>query len=92
MKVLEYNVGTDLPTILCKTFEYKIGSLTLDQVPYMNPSTKYINVKYHHFCSYVANSIISILPIDPARQPADMLTRPLKKYAFIRHRKFIMGW
>ena len=50
-----------------------------------------INVKYHHFCSYAANSTISILLVESAMHPLDMITRWLNKDTFISHRIYIMG-
>ena len=83
---LRYNVGPVSPTVLGKLFEDNSGSLTLGRAPYMRTSTKYINVKYHNFCAYVANYAISILPIDSYKQPADILTHPLNEDGFILHR------
>ena len=57
----------------------------------MRPRKKHINVKYHNFRSYVANSTISILPIESSKQPENILTCPLNKAAFIHHGISIMG-
>ena len=91
MKVLVYNVVTASPTFLCKLFEDNIRVLEIDQYPEINPSTKYINVNYHHFSSYVSNSTISILPIESAINPADISTHPLYKDEFICHHQSPQG-
>ena len=57
-------------------FEDASGDLTLAWDPSTKPRTKHINVKYHNFCTYVVNSTISIIPIEPANQPSYMPTNP----------------
>jgi hypothetical protein len=43
----------DPPTVKCKLFEDNSGAMTLAKSPAMRPRTKHINVKYHHFRSFV---------------------------------------
>ena len=51
-----------------------------------------MGTKWHHFRHYVENGEIKILPIDTDDQPADMLSKPLSRDPFEKHRDFIMGW
>ena len=80
------------PNIKCSLFEDNNSCLTLAKAPRMNPRTKYISLKYHHFRSYVAQGIVQIFPIDTLEQPADLLTKPLDLVSFLKHRLTIMGW
>ena len=69
MKDLGYNFATVSKTILCKLFEDNSTKMTLAIALDMKPRTRHINVKYYHFCAYVSNSEISILPIELANKP-----------------------
>jgi hypothetical protein len=51
-----------------------------------------MNLKYHHFRSFVRKSLISIHPIGTLEQPADIMTKPLGDEDFLRHRFTLMGW
>ena len=73
MKALGYTVGTVSPTNLYKLFENNSGLITLSQYLDMRTRKKHINMKYHYFCAYVANSTISVLPIESSNQPVDMM-------------------
>ena len=53
---------------------------------------KHINIRYHHFRSYVSNKIIQIMKIDTKDQPADILTKPVSLQILRKHRQFLMGW
>ena len=90
MKVLGYNVGTDLPTVLCNFVGDNSRALTLAQAPAVKPRKKHINVNYHHFSSYVTKYTISILPIESDRKPVDMKNKLLNEDTFGRHRRSIM--
>ena len=92
MKALGYNVGTVSPTVLCKLFEDNIGLLTFSRSPSMRPGTKHNNLKYRHLRAYVANSTLSILPIESYKQPAGMIMHLLNENAFIRNIISILGW
>ena len=56
------------------------------------PRTKHLNVKLHHFRSYVDQKEISMHKIDTKSQPSDMLTKPLNESNFVKFRKWLMGW
>ena len=80
------------PNLKCTLLEDNDGCLQLARAPRMNPRTKYIGLKYHHFRSYVQNKIVSIEPIDTSDQLADMLTKSLEAPQFTKLRKGLLGW
>lgn len=80
------------PNMKCTLFEDNDGCLQLARAPRMNPRTKYIGLKYHHFRSYVQNKLVQIEPIDTTEQLADMLTKPLEAPQFTKLRKGLLGW
>ena len=73
-------------------FEDNSGALELVRLPKMQPRTKHINVKFHHFREYVTNSIISIHAVTTQQQLADIFTKPLGVELLTRFRKAILGW
>ena len=81
-----------LPKIHCKAFEDNSGALELARTPKMRPRTKHINIKYHHFRSYVDEGLISIHKINTNDQIADIFTKPLSYPLFTKHRKTLLGW
>jgi len=58
----------------------------------MQPHTKHINIKYHHFRDFVDRGEISLHAINTNDQPADVLTKPLNKAKLAQHHQFIQGW
>ena len=80
---------TNLPDIHCRLFEDNSGAHELVTTPKMRPRTKHINVKYHHFRSYVERKLISIKKVASEHQLADILTKPLAQELFIRLRDAI---
>ena len=57
----------------------------------MRPRTKHINVKYHHFRSYVANKQIEIHSVKTDEQLADLWTKPLGEELFRKFTDLSMG-
>lgn len=57
----------------------------------MNPRTKHIAVKYHHFRSCV-NKTLFIERVDTKEQLADIFTKPTPLSTFAYLREGIMGW
>jgi hypothetical protein len=84
--------GSQQPTLHCKVFEDNSGALEIATKHQWRPRTKHINVQYHHFCSFVNDGSIKILPISSEEQPADILTKPVSSDLLIQHRSFLMGW
>ena len=80
------------PMVHCKVFEDNSGAIEIATVPKMRPRTKHINIKYHHFRSYIDKGKITIHAITTDQQPADMLTKPLNNATLTHHRYKVMGW
>jgi hypothetical protein len=65
------------PVVHCKAFEDNLGALELARLPKMQPRTKHINVKYHHFREAVAKGRVSIQHVASKDQLGDALPRTL---------------
>jgi hypothetical protein len=76
----------------CRVFEDNSGALEMAKVAKHRPRTKHINVKYHHFRSYVEAGVITVHKVDTDDQVADTLTKPLMREKFERHRRTLTGW
>ena len=87
-----FGIAQAPPYLKCTLFEDNDACLQLARAPRMNPRTKYIGLKYHHFRSYVQSEIVKIEPIDTTDQLADMLTKPLEAPQFQKLRKGLLGW
>jgi histone deacetylase 1/2 len=92
MQSLGFDVKEWRPKVHCKVFEDNSGALEIAKVPKARPRTKHLNVKLHHFRSYVDSGDITIHKIDTLEQVADILTKPLTFDLFVKHRKAILGW
>ena len=83
---------TPLAEIKCKVFEDNNDVLEMAKVHKYQPRTKPLNVKLHHFRSYVESEEVTIHPIDTSEQLADYLTKPLNVQVLEYLRKLVMGW
>jgi hypothetical protein len=92
MMAMGMPVTTSKATVHCKVFEDNTRALEIAKVAKYRPRTKHLNVRLHHFRSYVDEGMISIHKIGTLEQPADMLTKPLNAEAFMKFRQMIMGW
>jgi len=92
MKQLGYPVCSTEADIHCRVFEDNSGAVEIAREKKYRPRTKHLNVKLHHFRSYVDSGAISIHPISTTEQPADYLTKSLIHDQFVKLRKMIMGW
>ena len=92
MKEHGFDVLDHRPKVHCKVFEDNSGALEIAKVHKARPRTKHINVKLHHFRSYVTSGAITIHPIRTDDQPADYLTKPLNEPTHVKHRKTVQGW
>ena len=92
LKAAGFNFIDSPPIIKCKAFEDNNGALEMATVHKLRPRTKHINIKYHHFRSYVNDGTITLHKIASADQLADMFTKPLAVELFRKLRKGIMGW
>ena len=66
--------------------------IALAKAPRMNPRTKYISLKYHHFREYVKNERVNIEYINTKEQLADIFTKPLPTPTFTYLRSKLFGW
>jgi hypothetical protein len=79
-----------LPTLHCKLFEDNSGAYELATTPKLQPRTKHINVKYHHFWAYVDRKWISLKKVASEHQLANIFTKPLASAYFICLQDIIM--
>jgi len=86
------NVTIGESTTYSTVFEDNKSCVDLIKSPKMNPRTRHIAIKYHHFREHVRVGHIKIQWIDTARQLADIFTKPLphSKFTFLRER--LLGW
>jgi hypothetical protein len=98
MQLLKEMRGHGIPVthteaqVHCKVFEDNSGALEMAKVHKYRPRTKHLNVKLHHFRSYVETKQISIHPISTHDQLADYLTKPVNVDILRELRKRVMGW
>jgi hypothetical protein len=92
MQSLGFTVASTTPIIKCKVLEDNTGALEMATVHCMRPRTKHINIKYHHFHSYVDDGSVQISYIKSQDNVADMLMKG-QPIALLRvHRLAIVGW
>jgi hypothetical protein len=92
LKDMKFIDDFQVPKVLCKAFEDNSGALELAQTPKMRPRTKHINIKYHHFRSYVDAKIITLQKVTTDMQLADIFTKPLSYSLFQKLRTTLLGW
>ena len=92
MKRLGFEVGNHQAEIKCEVFEDNSGAIEIARIKKYRPRTKHLNVKLHHFRSYIDSQEVIVRHISSARQPADQLTKPLAWDDLRRHRKVMLGW
>ena len=78
--------------IKCEVFEDNSGEVKIARVKKYRPRTKHLNVKLHHFRSYVDTKQIKITHVPTEKQHADYLTKNLNEKILRIHRKKVMGW
>jgi len=89
-KILSFTSNT--PMVHCAIFDDNKGCINLVNAPKMRPCTKHIALKYHHFRSFVQDKTISIQYIETSLQLADIFTKALGDFQFIKLRSMMMGW
>ena len=87
-----FSVPTTKPAVHCKIFKDNLGALKIAKVPKRRSRTKHINLKYHHFRSFVDKVLLSIHPVGTREKAADIMTKALPLDDFLRHWSFLMGW
>ena len=75
--------------IQCRVFEDNSGALEMGRIDKYRPRTKHLNIKLHHFRSYVNNKRIKILRIASIDRPADIITKPLPEELLVKLHKQI---
>lgn len=85
-------VRTIKPRVHCVAFEDNAGALILAESGRMRPRTKHINLKYHHFRSWVHDKRIELRKVDTKEQLADLGTKPLTPQPFRYLRSKLLGW
>ena len=78
--------------MMCVVFEDNNGAIELAKTPKMRPRTKHLEIKHHHFRSFLAKGDMNTLKVDMVEQEADFLTKPLPEQLFIYLRKKVLGW
>jgi hypothetical protein len=92
MQRMRFPVTEHKAQVHCKVFEDNSGALEMARVYKYRPRTKHLNVKLHHFRSYVESGQITIHAISTVNQLADYLTKPVDLDTLQRLRKLVMGW
>ena len=88
--VLEF-VQPQLCGMVFKVFEDNEGAKALAENPLSSARTKHIDVRYHFLRELVKRNEIAIRHVQSKDQHADILTKPLGRDAFSRHRRFLMN-
>jgi Reverse transcriptase (RNA-dependent DNA polymerase) len=92
MQSLGFAVASTTPIVKCKVFEDNTGALEMATVHRLRPRTKHINIKYHHFRSYVDDGSVQISYVKSQDNVADMLTKGQPIALLQVHRLAILGW
>jgi len=83
------------PVLHCRVFEDNSGAVEIAKGvknPLLQPRTKHINVKYHHFRTKVLNVDIEINQISTKDMLADLLTKGVNQATLESLRPNLMGW
>ena len=55
-----FDIHITNPVVFCKVFEDNQSRIYVAESKRLSPRTKHIDIKYHHFRSFVKNKIIRI--------------------------------
>jgi hypothetical protein len=89
--ITKMNIG-NTRTFWSTVYEDNKGCVDVIASPKVNPRTRHISIKYHHFHEHVKNGNIIVKWIDTKNQLADIFTKPLSKQSFTYLRKRLLGW
>ena len=92
MKSKGFPIRSSTAKVTCRVFEDNSGALEMAKVHKYRPRTKHLNVKLHHFRSYIDGKQITIHAVRTTSQIADYLTKPLNAKTLIPLRRKVMGW
>ena len=89
-----FQIGIDRLSKISNVYEDNQACLltaTADP-PRLTPRNKSWAIKIHWYRQWLKDGEIMILPIPTGDQTADILTKPLSRELFERHRKVLLGW
>ena len=89
-----FDIGIDRLSKISKVYEDNDACLltaTADP-PRLTPRNKSWAIKIHWYRQWLKDGEIMILPIATGDQTADILTKPLSRELFERHRQTLLGW
>ena len=72
-------------------YDYNTGAIVVATSQRMNPTSKYIAVKYHWLRHHIGKKFM-IRKIGSENQKADIFTKGLQGQIFGSIRKFLCGW
>ena len=82
------NVSEHVPTTV---YQDNQSTIKLIHSEHWNARTKHVALRYHHTGDLVRDRKIQIVYLPTDQMPADILTKPLPKEAFQRHRAVLLG-
>ena len=72
-------------------FEDNSGAVSLSRSAKITPRTEYIDVKFHHVRSHVAEGVVDVTYIKAELQRANILTKSLGAVKFLKNRLLLLG-
>jgi len=93
-----WSLPHEMPKIHCKIFEDNQGAFLLATNQKLSQRTKYFNVKYHFFWSYIFHAEknpdgwATVVKCPTELMNADFLTKGLVRLVFEENRKRVQGW
>lgn len=91
-KLQGIDIDVNKAIVKCTVFEDNEGAAEIATVHKFRARTKHIHLKYHHFREHVTSGLIKIEKVPTTKQLADIFTKPLGIYLFLKFRLGIMGW
>ena len=82
-KKMNIPINPTPPKVHCCVFEDNSGAIEIAKVPKMRPRTKHLNIKYHHFRSFVQDGSVSVQYVNTEQQKADIFTKPINQNVFL---------
>ena len=72
-------------------FEDNSGAVSLSRSAKITLRTEYIDVKFHHVRSHVAEGVVDVTYIKAELQRANILTKGLGAVKFLKNRLLLLG-
>jgi hypothetical protein len=92
MKSHGFPISKTTSDVHCRVFEDNSGALEMAKVHKFRPRTKHMNVKLHHFRTFVEKGQITLHAIPSDKQLADYLTKALPESKLTKLRQQVLGW